>query len=196
MKAADLYNRLEKDFVLPDSGRVLTKILDSKTTDAMLFVHHPLVWELSENSDKAFHPINAKLLRELKARRVSIFNFHLPLDNFGEYAQVVGHDVGLYQYGDSLIKDSKVSLCAGGGNDLDIVKEMAEEGVNVHITGISVNNPFSAESHKFEREHGINLLGGTHYSTEKFACMAMCNYFGKLGLKSEFIGDAPCLLDL
>jgi hypothetical protein len=39
-------------------------------------------------------------------------------------------------------------------------------------------------------------LGGTHYSTEKFACMAMTKYFEKLGLPSEFIEDAPGLADL
>jgi hypothetical protein len=41
------------------------------------------------------------------------------------------------------------------------------------------------------------LLGGTHYSTEKFACQAMCDYFGKIGIIStEFILDTPMLEDL
>ena len=46
---------------------------------------------------------------------------------------------------------------------------------------------FSREVHEFEKEKGINLLGGTHYSTEKFACMALVEYFEQLGLLCEFI---------
>jgi putative NIF3 family GTP cyclohydrolase 1 type 2 len=68
------------------SEQVLSKILDDNTVNAMLFVHHPLVWDLSRNPDKAFYPLNPELLKRLKDNCVSIFNFHLPLDNYGEYA--------------------------------------------------------------------------------------------------------------
>jgi putative NIF3 family GTP cyclohydrolase 1 type 2 len=112
------------------------------------------------------------------------------------YSRVVGHETKLYQYGESKIADGKVSLCAGGGNALDIIKELIEEDVYVHITGLSVENSYSVESHKLEIEHKMNLLGGTHYSSEKFACMAMCAYFNKLGIQSEFVSDIPCLEDL
>ena len=57
-------------------------------------------------------------------------------------------------------------------------------------------NEYSRETHEFEKENGINLLGGTHYSSEKFAPMKMCQYFNKLGLPSEFIDDKPDLYDL
>ena len=46
------------------------------------------------------------------------------------------------------------------------------------------------------KKHKINLLGGTHYSSEKFASMEMCKYFTGLGLPSEFIDDEPDLYDL
>jgi len=39
-------------------------------------------------------------------------------------------------------------------------------------------------------------MGGTHYSSEKFACIAMCKDFEKLGLGSEFIADTPSFEDL
>ena len=287
MKATDLYNQMEKDFVLPEitedwyddaenmsmfdeficenfkqrslgllcdftdeinkvytavfpSDKVLTKIIDDGVTNAMLFLHHPLVWELGKKPGNAFHPIDVELLKKLKENRISLFNFHLPLDNYGEYAttktladaldikierpynryngavcgiigttcckdvhelnekysQVVGHKTKLYQYGETEIVNGKVSLCAGGGNDLDVVKELIEEGVCVHITGISIENPYTFESHRLEKAYKINLLGGTHYSSEKFACIAMCKYFNRLGLQSEFVDDVPCLEDL
>jgi putative NIF3 family GTP cyclohydrolase 1 type 2 len=287
VKAIDLYNRLEKDFVLPEitenwyadtenmsvfdeficdnfkqrslgllcdfteeikkvytavfpSDKALTKILGDGVTDAMLFVHHPLVWEIGKKPGNAFHPISVELLKKLKENRISLFNFHLPLDNYGEYAttkrlsdalgikiekaynryngalcgiigstacknvhelnekysQVVGHRTKLYQYGETEIANGKVSICAGGGNDLDVVEDLIKEGVRVHITGISIESPWTVESHSLERKHKINLLGGTHYSSEKFACMAICEYFNGLGLQSEFIADVPCLEDL
>jgi hypothetical protein len=40
------------------------------------------------------------------------------------------------------------------------------------------------------------LLGGTHYSTEKFACQEMCKYFDKFEIKTEFIEDEPMMEDL
>jgi putative NIF3 family GTP cyclohydrolase 1 type 2 len=282
MKAADIYNKLEQDFVTSGivetwynedwdnkeyicdnfkqrslgllcdfteeinkvytavfpSDKALAKIIDDGSTDAMLFLHHPLAWDL--NQDGAFWQINTELLTKLKERRVSLYNFHLPLDNysqystsktlaealgikiekpFGEYngavcgiigttdcktvhelnakySQVAGHETKLYQYGDELIKDGRVGICAGGGNDFSILSQFAEAGLNVHVAGISINNIYSVESHELEKKHGINLLGGTHYSSEKYACIAMCRYFERLGLEAEFIIDEPCLNDL
>jgi hypothetical protein len=68
------------------SDKVLTEILENNINDAMLFVHHPLVWDLSKDLNKAFYPPNIHLLKRLKERQISIFNFHLPLDNYGMYA--------------------------------------------------------------------------------------------------------------
>lgn len=284
MKAIDLYNQLEKDFVKPDfsedwfnfitenheyicdnfkqrsmgllcdfaeevnkvytavfpSDKVLMKILDDGVKDAMLFLHHPLVWDLSKNPEKAFWEINTELLGKLKENRISLFNFHYPLDNFSKYstsktlaeaigledlkpfaelggamcgvigttdckdihelsekyAKAIGHKTSIYQYGDEKIINSCVAVCAGGGNDAIVLKEVIENGVNVLISGLSVKNSYSEEAHRLEEEHKINLIGGTHYSSEKFACIAMVEYFKKLGLESEFIPCEPCFEDL
>lgn len=64
------------------------------------------------------------------------------------------------------------------------------------VTGITAQRPHSQSAHDFAKEHGISLLGGTHYSTEKFACIAMCEYFEKLGLEAEFIPEEPLFEDL
>jgi len=284
MKATDLYNQLEKDFVTPaiqedwysgmaeleeyicnnfkqrsmgllcdftqeihtvytavfPSDRVLTKILDGNIYDAMLFLHHPMDWNLSKNPDIAFYNMNPKLLEKLRERRISLFNFHFPLDNYSDYStgktlaeaigikiekpfaefsgalcgvigttnckdiyelnfkysQAIGHETKLYPYGSSHIANNRVAVVAGGGNDPAVVNEVIENGVNVLISGLSLNNRYSVAAHELEKANRINLIGGTHYSSEKFACIAMCSYFRKLGLTAQFIDDIPCMEDL
>lgn len=113
-----------------------------------------------------------------------------------KFKQVVGHKVSLYKYGGEEIKDNIVAVAAGGGNSVEIIEEIAKEGANTFVTGIAVKNKYSQEAHNYAQRHKINILGGTHYSTEKFACIAMCDYFKKVGLPSKFIEDKPVLEDI
>jgi putative NIF3 family GTP cyclohydrolase 1 type 2 len=113
-----------------------------------------------------------------------------------KYSEAVGHETKLYQYGDKEIQNNTVALCAGGGNDIFVVNELIENNIKTLITGVSLKNDFSAATHDFEQKNQINVIGGTHYSSEKFACIAMCKYFSKLGLHAEFIEDEPCFEDM
>ena len=108
---------------------------------------------------------------------------------------VVGHKIKLWQYGSNEIKDNKVALVAGGGNEIDIIQEILDLGINTYITGVTLLNDYSKPTHGFEKNHKINLIGGTHYSTEKFACIALCDYFKNVNLPCEFIEDFPILED-
>jgi putative NIF3 family GTP cyclohydrolase 1 type 2 len=108
----------------------------------------------------------------------------------------VGHKTKLWKYGSDLIENQRVALIAGGGNEIEIIQEIMELGINTHVTGVVAINNYSKNTHKFEKENRINLIGGTHYSTEKFACIALCEYFENLGLNCEFIEDHPCMADL
>lgn len=222
------------------SDKVLRTILsDGDSENAMLFVHHPETWDITKAPD-IFTNMNLELLQNFKNRRISIFNFHVPLDNFGEYStsvslanmfglqdlkpfapyrgalcgvtgqtdiatakdlklkyeQIVGHKASLYNYGQDEIKNQTVAVVAGGGNSPDIIQEAINLGVNTFVTGISAKNSHSAPAHELAAQNQINVLGGTHYSSEKFACMAMTKYFEKLGLATEFIEDEPILADL
>ena len=112
------------------------------------------------------------------------------------YAKAVGHETKLYKYGSDTIPNGVVGICAGGGNDPAVINELIENDVKLLISGLSLENKYSQEAHRLEKEHDINLIGGTHYSSEKFACMAMCRYFAGLGLQAEFICDTPCFADL
>jgi putative NIF3 family GTP cyclohydrolase 1 type 2 len=112
------------------------------------------------------------------------------------FARAVGHPINLYQYGDAEIVDGKVAVVAGGGNDMEVLPAVVEKGVKVLITGISVENEYSADVHEYERKNFVNLMGGTHYSTEKFACMKICGYFIRLGLNAQFVEDMPVMQDI
>ena len=113
-----------------------------------------------------------------------------------KFSNIVGHKTKLWKYGSDMIEDHNVALIAGGGNEIDIIQEIVDLGINTYVTGITALNEYSKNVHEFEKEKGINLIGGTHYSTEKFACIALCKYFQRLGLSCEFIEDQPLLEDL
>jgi len=283
MKAEELYDRLEKDFITPSlsdewakymesiadylsdnfkrrsmglvcdnaqeiskvytavfpSDNVMQSVLDKGEKEVMLFVHHPSIWDIRK-APAAFQQMDRGLLEKFRERQISIYNLHVPLDNYGKYstsstlaealglkdlkpfaeyfgslaavfgkteittvremrdrfAAVLGHRTSLYKYGADEIKNGIVAVAAGGGNLVQVHEEIAREGVNILITGITIRNSYTQKTHDYAREKGINILGGTHYSTEKPACQAMCDYFKKLGLPSVFIEDSPVLEDL
>lgn len=224
--------------VFPTS-EVMQSILDKNEVDIMLFVHHPMVWDIRK-APLTFQQMEKGLLNQFRERRISIYNLHVPLDNYGKYSTSVtlaktlgietkkpfgyyygalcgaygktrfsrvlelkkkfesflGHRASLYQYGTDEIKNGMVAVVAGGGNIVSVLEEVASEGVNTFLTGITVRNEISKKSHKFAEMRNINILGGTHYSTERPACEAMCSYFKDLGLASEFIEGTPILEDL
>jgi putative NIF3 family GTP cyclohydrolase 1 type 2 len=89
-----------------------------------------------------------------------------------------------------------VAVVAGGGADVWVLEELPGEEVNTLVTGTTTRNARTEDAHRFAEKHRISILGGTHYSTEKPACQAMCGYFRNLGLACEFIDDQPVLEDL
>ena len=79
------------------------------------------------------------------------------------------------------------------------IEELASQGVNLYVTGVSsLNENYqpSIDFHEIAKKLKINVLAGTHYSTEKFACIAMTEYFSKLGINSKFIDGQYYLEDL
>lgn len=220
------------------SREIMQKILDDGTQEAMLFVHHPLIWDIRK-APQVFQQMDIDLLQQFRDRRISIYNLHVPLDNYGEYSTSVtlakalgikpekafapyygalagvfgktdlktvqdlknkfqarvGHEVSLYRYGDNKIKDGIVAIVAGGGLE-ETIEELAQNKVNVLVTGISAKTDYSRKAYEFAEKHRINVLGGTHYSTEKYSCIAMVDYFKKAGLPSEFMEGKPVMEDM
>lgn len=222
------------------SDAVIDKILSDDVRDALLFVHHPLQWDVLKPG--FFHAIPRKYLKSLMDRNISIYNLHVPLDRNGAYStsvnlakalgiqvvdefweyfgvkvavvgktecktidalmhrfeDAVGHAVRLYQNGDDIIRGGLVAVAAGGGHDKGIYAYLAEQRINTYVTGITRagDYPPCIEAHETARDNEINILSGTHYSTEKFACIKMVAYFTRLGLPCEFIEDKPCIEDM
>lgn len=225
--------------VFPDE-KILDKIINSGEKDVLLFVHHPMVWDIS--SSPVYKSINKEYLRKLKENRISVYGIHTPLDKNGQYStsmcltealdmiptgefaeyfgvmagvigktrchtveeltekvrSAVGHKIKLWSYGLQTIREGKVAIGAGG-NFPEEITEISGLGINTLVTGVTrpVKSYFpSIETHRLAKENKINIIGATHYSTEKFACMAMAGYFKKLGLLAEFIAGKPDLNDL
>jgi putative NIF3 family GTP cyclohydrolase 1 type 2 len=112
---------------------------------------------------------------------------------------IVGHDAKIYKYGKKQIENKKVAFVGGGGNDPDVIKELAKLGINTFVTGVTKLNldyAPSIDAHNLAQKLKINLVGLTHYSSEEFACKAMVAYFEKLGIPGEFIEGKPCLDDM
>jgi putative NIF3 family GTP cyclohydrolase 1 type 2 len=112
------------------------------------------------------------------------------------FSEVLGHRTSVYRYGDAAIRDGLVAVGAGGGNIPEVTQCVSDRGLNTYLTGITVLNDVSRPAHDLAAELGLSLLGGTHYSTEKFACLAMCRYFQELGLQADFLDDSPVMEDL
>ena len=221
------------------SNEVMQAMVETGARDMLLFVHHPAIWDIRK-APAVFQQMDRELLHQFKENRVSIYNLHLPLDNYGEYStsvtlakalgvrpekpfapyrgamagvfgrtgfavvqdlkeifeEAVNHEVSLYLNGEGVIRDKRVAVAAGGGLIEEVVKEAAQNNVNVFATGITINNDHTAEVHALAEELEMNILGGTHYSTEKFACIQMADYFQKLGVPCEFIEGKPAMEDL
>ena len=223
------------------SEAVLDRIMESDTTDALLFTHHPMIWE-TPFEGHPFKNIPTKYLEEMKERRISYYAIHLPLDRNGPYSTgrslarslgiepvgdfaefndimvgvigktkyetvheltakvraTVGHEVKLWNYGSTRIPNQKVAVVGGGGNYPLIVEELDELDIRTYITGVTMKVPSFEPSLIFHdkcKSHGINVIAATHYSTEKFACIAVLKIFENLGLPSEFIEDNPSFED-
>ena len=111
-------------------------------------------------------------------------------------AGVVGHAASLYAYGADEIAGGLVGFVGGGGTDAQFFRDAAALGLNTYVTGITALSEYSAKAHGVAKELGVNLIGLSHYSSEKFALLRMVEYFEELGLSAEFIPEEPVLADL
>ena len=104
--------------------------------------------------------------------------------------QAVGHPVKVYPYGDEQLINGRIALMGGGASNPNIYAELREKGINVFLTGMSNPAvPWIGRNHQEAKANGITLVGGSHYSTEKYAPMEMVRFFRGLGLEAEFLPE-------
>ena len=94
----------------------------------------------------------------------------------------------------------RVAVVAGGGADVDLLEQSLALGCRTYITGNAARRPehpvFGPAFDEFRAlatEHGIALVDGTHYGTEKPPQLVMVEWFQRLGLKVDFRADGPKL---
>jgi putative NIF3 family GTP cyclohydrolase 1 type 2 len=108
------------------------------------------------------------------------------------FESTVGHAVSCYPYGATELRDGKFAIMAGIARSTDAYRFLRENGIDAMVTGVTARAVGWVEKiHDAARENKITLLGGTHYSTEKFAPLALCRYFENLGIEAEFIPEKP-----
>ncbi len=216
------------------SDEVMDQLEARDASRCMLFTHHPVAQKKDLTKDSP--PLPQSLVQRFRERRITVFNYHIPLDRVSPWSpgtnlakamgltpyeefyeqnlvrmgllchtpfatqtefaqaaeQTLGHPVKLYRYGDEQLPGGKIALMGGGASNPDIYAWLKEQGINLFFTGMSSPNiPWCARNHANAQAAGVSILGGTHYSTEKFAVMEMVKFFEGLGLESEFLPETP-----
>jgi putative NIF3 family GTP cyclohydrolase 1 type 2 len=94
----------------------------------------------------------------------------------------------------------RVAVVAGGGADPDLLEQSLARGCRTYVTGNAArapDHPFFRQKFDDFRElaarHGVALVDGTHYGTEKPPQLAMVSWFERLGLAADFRPDGPKL---
>ena len=92
----------------------------------------------------------------------------------------------------------RVAVVAGGGADVDILRESIERGCQTYVTGNAATNcrlDWVQEKVRAFREVAedaeIALIDAMHYGMEKPPQLAMVEWFRRLGLPAEFVPDGP-----
>jgi putative NIF3 family GTP cyclohydrolase 1 type 2 len=92
--------------------------------------------------------------------------------------------------------DGLIAVVAGGGDQPDVLKMAKELGCTTYITGTAVHRwafepvqKKNKEFHKLAKEWRINVIGASHYHTEKCAVQDVAKFLEMNGFKAEFLDD-------
>ncbi len=94
----------------------------------------------------------------------------------------------------------KLAVVAGGGDDPTLLQNAYDAGCDTLLTGTVEHRwavPFVQESnrkfHELNSRLKLNLIGGTHFGTERPAMMAVTELFKSYGIKCDYCEDESLL---
>ncbi|MBN2209856.1 MAG: Nif3-like dinuclear metal center hexameric protein [Sedimentisphaerales bacterium] len=117
-------------------------------------------------------------------------------NTISDVARHVGAALGLETV-DMFDNSSEIGLTAvvaGGGDQIDILQQAIQLGCTSYVTGTAVHRwqrlaEANREFREYARKAKINLIGGTHYNTEKCAVQDVAAFLTQHGFMAEFIED-------
>ncbi len=94
----------------------------------------------------------------------------------------------------------RIAVIAGGGDESEILQTAFNKGCDTILSGTIEHRwaaPFIQESnkkfHELNETLKLNLIGGTHYATERPAMIKFIDFIMELGVKCEFCEDFSLL---
>ena len=127
---------------------------------------------------------------------------HIKKTNFLQFAKTVRYSIKrpqltLHKHIDNV---EKIAVVAGGGDMPEILQQVYDFGCDTLLTGTVKHLwavPFIQEANKkfHELNHTLkrNLIGGTHYATERPAMIKILELFRKYGIDCEYCEDEELL---
>ena len=103
------------------------------------------------------------------------------------------HQVKVWNHNPGPVR--RVGMVTGGGGERKFLVAAKGAGIDTYITGVTEPNawppsePMSQEFFATAKKLNINVIGASHYLTEKFALELSIPYFSRLGVQAEFIED-------
>jgi len=123
--------------------------------------------------------------------------------DLGAIAEHVSRSLGIgtVDVFDNDAEEGSTAVVAGGGDQPEILKKAKELGCTTYITGTVVHRwafePVQRANERFHalaKELRINLIGASHYHTEKCAVQDVAALLRSNGFEAEFLDD-PILKD-
>jgi len=179
---------------------------------SLLFMHVP--WDHVRNEPDRVSTaygtakkLNMKVegeFQEYHKATVSVYG-RLPVKSVDELVGYVKKKLGkkmlnVFKYGSDEV--GLVAIVPGGGNEAEMLEEAHELGVSTYITGCTnrCKNVYSKnKAKKFlekAKELNMNVIGASHYLTEKWAMQQSVPYFERFGLPVKFVEDKAQLKKL
>lgn len=123
--------------------------------------------------------------------------------SFDDYSEFVKEQLErpfltIEKYNDNI---NKIAVVGGGGDEPEILRQAFELGADTFIAGTVEHKwevPFIQETNRkfreLNKELKLNLIGGTHYGTERPAMINVVKYFNDNGIKCSYIEDESLLI--